>query len=132
MKRILCLILALLVLALCACRAENTEIKIGESELYTREEIMAAAKVVVNAYNGSEDLTLLRVEYDEDLTLREMESRKKHYGDETVIVLRGDIYVGVNAMAVGAFVPGRTSTDYQFILTRDNFGRWTIRDSGYA
>ena len=61
MKRILCLILALLVLALCACRAENTEIKIGKSELYTHEEIMAAAKAVISSYASNDDLTLLRI-----------------------------------------------------------------------
>lgn len=132
MKRILCLILALLFLALCACGVGDTEIEIGKSELYTREEIMAAAKAVISSYESNDDLTLLRIKYDEELTLREREYRKKHYGEEDVIVLLGDIRVGWNAMAVGAFTPGRISTDYQFIMTRNALGRWVVRDSGYA
>lgn len=132
MKRIVCFALALLFLALCACGVGDTEIEIGKSELYTHEEIMAAAKAVISSYAGNDDLSLLRIEYDEDLTLREMESRKKHYGDETVIVLLADIYVGWNATAVGSFTPGRTSTDYQFILTQNRFGLWVIQDRGYA
>ena len=80
MKRIIALLLALcLCIGLCACGAENTEIKIGKSELYTREEIMAAAKAVISSYAGNDDLTLLRIEYDEELTLREREFRQKEW-----------------------------------------------------
>lgn len=130
-KRIGCLILALGLLFLCACGG-NVDVKIGDSELYSRDEIMDAVDVVIAEFEDSEDFTLLRVKYDESYTLRETEYRQKHYGEETVIVLLADIYVGLDAMAVGAFYPGRTSTDYQFILTRNNFGRWVIQDRGYA
>lgn len=122
----------LLALLLCGCGGDDVSVKIGASELYSRSEIMDAVDVVVKKFESAEDLTLLRVTYDESYTLREMEYRQKHYGEETVIVLLTDIYVGKDALAVGAFRPGHTSTDYQFILTRNSLGRWVIQDGGYA
>ena len=132
MKRMLCLILALGFLLLSACGAVDPTVTLGESELYTKTEIMNAVDVVKAEFRESEDLTLLRIKYDESYTLREMKYRKEHYGEETVIVLLADINVGLDAFAAGSFLPGHTSTDYQFILTPNRFGRWTIQDRGYA
>lgn len=132
MKRKIALLLVLC-LALTACgNSENAVVELGNSELYTKTEIMDAVEVVKAEFRDSKDLTLLRIKYDESYTLREKEYREDHYGEETVIVLLADIYVGLDALAVGAFRPGHTSTDYQFILTQNRIGRWVIQDRGYA
>lgn len=132
MKRFWLLLLAFVLVFLCACGVAEPAVMLGGSELYTEKEIRAAIDVVVDHLEDSEDLTLLRVKYDEAYTLREIKYRKEYYGQETVIVLLTDIYAGLDAMAVGPFYPGHTCTDYQFILTRDKLGRWNIQDSGYA
>ncbi len=132
MKRIAFLVLAFAFVFLCACGAAGPAMNLGESDLYSEKEIRAAVNVVIDRFEDSKDLTLLRVKYDESYTLREMKYRKEHYGEETVIVLLTDIYVNLDAMAVGPFYPGQTSKDYQFVLTQDKLGRWNIQDSGYA
>ena len=131
-RKIAILLVAVLYLAFAACGAVDPSVTYGKSELYTEEEIWAAVDVVVDYVGDWENRTLLRVKYDEDYTLREMKYRKEHYGDETVIVLLTDIRAELGSLAVGPFSPGQTCTDYQFILTRDDFGRWTIQGSGYA
>lgn len=130
----LCLCLVVTVTAVFSLRVKNGDIpvRLGDSELYSEAEIMKAVNVVKTKFKQSDTLTLLQIKYDEAYTLREMKSRKEHYGEEKVIVLLADIYVGMDALAVGSFVPGCTSTDYQFILTQNSFGRWTIQDCGYA
>lgn len=131
-RKIAVLLVMMLCLALTACGVSAPSVTLGKSELYTEKEIRAAIDVVVDYVGDWEDRTLLRVKYDEDHTLREMKYRREHYGEETVIVLLTDIHAGLGALAVGPFYPGQTCTDYQFILTRDDFGRWNIQDMGYA
>lgn len=132
MKRFWLLLLAFVLVFLCACGAAEPVVTLGGSELYTEKEIRAAIDVVADYVGDWEDRTLLRVKYDEDYTLREMKYRREHYGEETVIVLLADIHAGLGAMAVGPFYPGQTCTDYQFILTMDHRGHWNIQDMGYG
>lgn len=126
MKRLLALAL-LLVLVLCGCG--SAAVRIGPSELYAREELQAAADTVLNVFEqGYNNSRLVRLEYDEALTLQEAEYR----GEEPVIVLVTDFYVKRGALAVGPMYPGRPCTDYKWILTRGADGQWTIRDKGYG
>ena len=135
MKRIGCLSLALGLLLLCACggKTGDAQVRVGSSELYSREELLKAADAVMDDFQkGFDDCKLLRLEYSESHTLREAEYRKSHYGEEAVAVFLADFYVGMDAMAVGALIPGRTCTNYQFILSRNDRGEWEVRDRGYA
>ena len=134
MKKATALLLAaIMTVLLCACGAERAvPIEPWESEIYTDGEVLDAIEVVLDRFEGSKDLKLLQIKYDEACTQREIKYRSAHYGEETVIVLLADIYAELDSMAVGPFSPGRTCKDYQFVLTRNKLGRWTIADSGYA
>ena len=130
MKRVLSVV-PLLALLLCGCGSAS--VNVGRSELYSQEELQAAVDVVLADFEQHESSRrLIRLEYDEELTLREAEYRAEHYGEEAVIVLVTDFYVKRSAVAVGALVPGSTCTDYQWILTRDPDGQWVVRDKGYG
>lgn len=134
-KRIGCLILALGLLFLCACggKTGDAQVKVDSSELYSREELLKAADAVMDDFQkGFDDCKLLRLEYSESHTLREAKYREKHYGEEEVVVFLADFYVGMDAMAVGALIPGRTCSNYQFILSRNARGEWVVQDKGYG
>lgn len=125
----LLLAILLIILSLCACgKTSSAEVKVGASELYSEAEIMKAVDVVMDTFQrGYDDCTLLTVEYSEEYTLREQKDRST----ETIVLLT-DFYVGLNAMAVGPMYPGRTCSNYQWILTRNGMGGWTLQDRGYG
>ena len=131
MKRILCLLFAVLLLTLCACggKTGDARVTVGESSLYGREDLLDAADAVLDDFEkGFEHCSLLRVEYSESHTLRE----RGRYGDEDVVVFLADFHVGLRALAVGPLIPGQNCSNYQFILVRDHWGGWKVQDKGYG
>lgn len=137
MKKLACLILALVMLAglLCSCGGKTSDARVivADSELYSREELLKAADAVMDDFQkGFDDCRLRKLEYSESHTLREAEYRRTHYGEEDVVVFLADFYVGMKGPAVGALIPGQTCSNYQFILSRNDRGAWVVRDKGYG
>ena len=136
MRRQFALILVLLcVLTLAACggKTDIALIALDDSTLYSEEELLDAVDVVMDTFQrGYGDCTLLNVEYDEEFSLERAEGWAQQYGAEEVVILLTDFYVGMDAMAVGPMNPGGTCSNYQWILSRNNGGRWTLQDRGYG
>jgi len=124
------LVIFVLLFALLLCGCGSAAVRIEPSDLYAQEELQAAANVVLDVFEqGFNNSMLIRLEYDETLTRQEAGCRG---AEETVVVLVTDFYVKRGAVAVGPMYPGRTCTDYKWILTRDADGQWVIRDKGYG
>ena len=125
----------LLALLLCGCggKTGDAQIMIGSSELYSREELLDAAdSVLADFQSGFGDCKLLRVTYSEKHTLREGKYMGSAGEKEDVAVFLADFYVGKDALAVGALIPGQTCSNYQFILSRNIWGEWVVRNKGYG
>lgn len=135
MKRILCLLFAVLFLTLCGCggKTGDARVTVGESSLYGREDLLDAVDAVMDDFQkGFEHCRMLRVEYSESHTLREIEYCRERGDNADVVVFLVDFHVGLKALAVGPMIPGQTCTKYQFILARDSRGEWAVRDKGYG
>lgn len=137
MKKRLALFLALLCMVSLAACGGNTDmamIDLDDSALYSKKELLDAVDVVMDSFQqkGYQDCTLLNVEYDEAFSLERASGWAERYGADEVVILLTDIYVGLNATAVGPMNPGKTCSNYQWILSRSNGGRWTLQDRGYG
>ena len=103
---------------------------IGESTLYTQQEIEAAMDVAVQQFKRNFDgCTLLRIAYDEALTLKEREYQIEKFGKDHIIVLVSDFYVGNHAEPT--FSPNQTYQNWKWILEKTILG-WKLIGSGYA
>ena len=69
---------------------------------------------------------LLKIEYDDEATLREA----KNYGSGEVMVLLSEFKTG-NSFR-GSLEPDSLYQDYKWVLVRGKLGGWKLRNRGYA
>ena len=120
MKFVRFLALMLSVLLLTACGGGDiSEVgrSIGECERFSKREVAAAMD------------KLLRLEYDEEKTLKEAYAWSENYGAEA-IVLESDFYVDDSGRTV-TLEPDETYRNYNWILTKTAFG-WKLETWGYG
>ena len=134
MKKRMLIILLCAVTALClaGCRGDvgETAYQIGESSLYSEEEIQAAMDAAVREFrNEYQDCKLLDIRYDEDKTLLERAYRIEQGKESRVMVLLSDFEVGDNADS--GFNPNDTYRNWQWILGNDGTG-WKLLSCGYG
>lgn len=135
MKRIAIfpLILALL---LCGCvggrgEADDAEIIVGESSLYSREEILDAMEIAMKQFErGFECCEMRTMEYDEAVSAARGRDWAEQYGADEAIVLTSSFFVnGTKNPVLTAF---HTYKNYQWILTRTGNGAWVLQTWGYG
>lgn len=134
--RTLPLILALLLIFLCACGEQAAVVyDMGPSELYSQRQVRAAMEKAERSFEmglGSQGCVLLGVSYDEENTLREITGRMgNQYGDKDVIVVTIDFRVNEEGGPI-TLEPGQTYTNYKYTMTRNFFGQWVVENAGYA
>lgn len=124
MKRILCLLLCLaMVAALVGC-GDAKDARIAEwepSAMHSDREINAAMRAVKRAFTRRYDgCTLTQLSYSE----RQSSSRE--------ITVLAVFDVDATGGADGVLNPNSHYTNYKFTFVRGLFGIWKLADSGYA
>jgi len=133
-KRNLMVMLICIVMVLCmtGCRGDvgETAYNIGESSLYSEQEIQAAMDVAVREFRREyQDCKLLDIRYHEEKTLSEAAYRQEIGESERIMVLLSDFEVGDHADA--GFNPNDTYRDWKWILGNDGTG-WKLLGCGYG
>lgn len=136
MRKTVILFLAfILILSLAGCRRGNVrylETTIGDSDIYTREDIEQAIDVVSKFFQKEfEGCTLRTMEYNEPETIRRAKEWAEQYDAEEAIVLLSSFTVGIYG-SDGSLNPGSTYENWQWILTRNSGEAWTLQTWGYG
>ena len=126
------LFLLVLCLSFAGCGiTAGTQRNIGESSRYTPAEIDAAMDAATRHFRRYFDgCTLTEITYDEAFSDRSAAEWAQRYGDEYGIILLSSFEVG--PVSEGSLTPGQTYTRWQWILTGNIPGVWTLRDWGYG
>ena len=128
--KILLLCLACILLLTACGGGDVSEVgrHIGVCERFSEREVAAAMDEVERFFHKEYDgCKLLRLEYDEEKTLKEAWS--ENLGAEA-IVLESDFYVDDSGRTV-TLEPDETYRNYEWILTRNAFG-WKLQTWGYG
>lgn len=128
-----------LILSLCLLLAgcskgnvSNVQFLICESAQYTQAEIQDAMDVAVSHFKKEfEGCTLLTMEYSEAKTASSGAAWAAQYGAEEGIILLSSFDVDENG-GDGGFNPNSTYTNWQWILTRSEGGKWELQTWGYG
>ena len=106
---------------------DKTEIIIGESEKFRREEIEQAIEVVKKEENGIYDATLLSVRYDEN---RAELFVGNYMNSQNIIVLLSDFKTYRGHVLQESYAE---YTDYKWVLNRrDENSEWVLYEEGYG
>ncbi len=133
-RKIMAVVLALILMfSVTGCKRgniENVQITIGESALYSEEELQTAVKTVLKFFAREfAHCTLEKLEYNEEKSLREAASWAAQYEAEEAIVLNSSFDVDAD-YGTGPLNPGETCK-YTWILVRSNGGKWELKTWGY-
>lgn len=130
MRKYICLLLSLaLLLAGCSVGRDEARITVGESETYSKREILSAMdKVRAHFVKYFDDCTLTDLWYDEALCLKEADQRAEQYDAEEAIILLSNFDTGSDTD--GSLNPGDTYQNWMWILVHRWYG-WELVDWGY-
>ncbi|MBE6900778.1 MAG: hypothetical protein E7479_09020 [Ruminococcaceae bacterium] len=130
MKRIVSvLILTAMIFCCSGCGISFTAVKtIDDSGIYSKEEIKEAMDIVCREIEKSEGYILLKLEYDEEFSKKQMKYYEEQYDADEAIVLRSKFFVSKETE--GALEKGETAK-WSWILVRDKNGPWELMDAGY-
>ena len=104
---------------------------IGESTRYTPAQIDAAMDAATRHFRRYFDgCTLTKITYDEVFSAPCADEWAQRYNDKYAVILLSDFEVG--PVSDGSLTPRQTYTRWQWILTADVPGIWTLRDWGYG
>lgn len=112
---------------------ENVKILIGNSEIYSKEELNEAVKVVLDTFDFP--ATLNEIYYDEVKSLSNSNKYATQYGVDEAIILYCNFTTYSNT-DIGFLMPGPLNpnseyTDYNFVLVRNDNEAWELKTSGY-
>ena len=134
MKRLLLMICAVALL-LTGCgggTVSGVQKVIGESVIFSPREIEAAMELALDYFRKEFDgCTMTEIKYNEEKSADASKEWAQQYGAEEGIVLYSSFDVDA-AGGDGSLNPNSTYTNWKWILTRDNGGRWTLRTWGYG
>lgn len=139
MKRTLAALLCvLLVLSLCACGGDVSEVKTREvaSEIYSESDINSAISVIISEFgSGWDGCTLREIYYAGDEkthaeTRYYLEEHEVYDADELIVILST---FDVDASGGdGSLNPNSTYKNWSWILVRYSGGSWKHVDHGYG
>lgn len=135
MKRILCLVLtALAVLSLTGCGkiSSTMEITCDTSEIYSTSDIHDAMDVVQSYFRRHfKDCTMTALGYAGDEKKNAMEGWAAQYNAQQAIILVSTYESGPSG-GDGALNPNDVYRNYQWILVKNEKGRWEHKTHGYG
>ncbi|MBE6870900.1 MAG: hypothetical protein E7491_03020 [Ruminococcaceae bacterium] len=136
MKKYAALLLAVMLaitFAGCANRGitRNVKREIGESDEYSRLEIISAMSTVETHFRMFfEGCELKTLRYDEALSKEESKEWAQQYNSEEAIILYSDFYVTPSG-GDGSLNTDYTYKNWNWILTKDSLGIWVLQTWGY-
>lgn len=118
-------------LAACGGNVKDVQIKEYSSEIYTDAEIEDAIDVAINYFKKEfSGCTLTEITYIGDDKLDAYEEFAQRHNAADVIVLVSSFDVD-SSCGDGSLNPDSTYTDWNWILVRNDGGKWTHVDHGY-
>lgn len=110
---------------------QNVQRVIGESKLYTQEEIGEMMDVVEREFRREfRGCTLRELKYDEELSMRQSEDWAAQYAADEAVVLTSAFDVDGRG-GDGSLNPNSSYTKWLWILTRNGNGSWILQTWGY-
>lgn len=102
-----------------------------ESDVYTEEQLAAAVNVITDTFaNDFPQCTLQEIEYDEDYSESLEEINKEMYAVDNAVVFTSTFVVDDDYES-GPLNAGMVYEDYEWTLTMDADGNWTLITCGY-
>lgn len=110
---------------------EKAEIVIGNSEIYSEDEIKSAIDIVLSKFKDF-PATLNKIWYDEEKSQKESKEWAKRYNADQAIVLYSNFktYSGDQALNHG-FNSNSEYPNWGWILVRINHEEWQLKTWGY-
>ena len=129
MKKFLKLFVVIMVLiSLSGCVITFTARKVyDKSEIYSKEEIREAMDVVFNEFSDFEGAVLLKLEYDEEFSNKQMKFNTGQYNCDEAIVLRSKFLSLVKAEGKKWNI-----VKWDWILVRNEGENWEFKSCGYG
>ena len=126
-----CMLLAIL---LTGCgsggRIAQADVQMGESTIYTEDEIGEAMDIVLEHFKEEfTDCYLTSLWYDEAISVKSAEEWAVQYEAKEAIVLMSNFYTGPYG-GDGSLNVNETYENWQWILVR-NDGSWELKTRGY-
>ena len=122
-------IILIIVLGLSGCGIAFLDWKdIGDSEIYSKDDIEEAMDIVCEEIKKSEGYVLLELKYEEDFCKKQMKYYTEQYSADEAIVLRSKFFVSKETE--GALEKGEIAK-WSWILTRNIGEKWELKDAGY-
>lgn len=136
MKKAIILFALLIMLFLSSCRGGNVDdVEIPDwkpSEIYTDDDIEEAFQTVKDYFSKEFDgCTLTKLYYPGDTFSGEFAEWAKQYDADEAIVIRSNFDVDSSG-GDGSLEPNSTYEDWEWILVRDDGGKWRHVDHGYG
>ena len=105
---------------------------IGESQKFTQADIESAMDAAQRHFDKEFDgCTLITLTYDEAVSERSAEGWTENYDADEAIVLLSRFYVDASG-GDGSLNPDSYYENWQWILTRNHGGQWTLQTWGYG
>lgn len=123
--------MCLLFILCVGCQRKEVKLRMIYSDIYSEEEIQEAIDVVKKEFSKEwKGCTLKEIYYAGDNEAR-FKDITKQYGGEEAIVLKTNFHTNYFAWKIG-LNSNCDYEDYQWILIRNNNGKWKHVDGGYG
>ena len=121
-------VVIMVVISLSGCGITFTARKVyDKSEIYSKEEIREAMDVVFNEFSDFEGAVLLKLEYDEEFSNKQMKFNTVQYNCDEAIVLRSKFLSLVKAEGKKWNI-----VKWDWILVRNEGENWEFKSCGYG
>lgn len=121
-------VVIMVVISLSGCGITFTARKVyDKSEIYSKEEIREAMDVVFNEFSDFEGAVLLKLEYDEEFSNKQMKFNTGQYNCDEAIVLRSKFLSLVKAEGKKWNI-----VKWDWILVRNEGENWEFKSCGYG
>ena len=121
-------VVIMVVISLSGCGITFTARKVyDKSEMYSKEEIREAMDVVFNGFSDFEGAVLLKLEYDEEFSNKQMKFNTGQYNCDEAIVLRSKFLSLVKAEGKKWNI-----VKWDWILVRNEGENWEFKSCGYG
>ena len=107
------------------------DVQLGASSVYTEEQLSDAINVITDTFDKDfEQCTLQKIVYDEEYSISMEEMNKEMYQVENAVVFTCTFVVDED-YANGPMNAGAVYEDYEWIMTMDEDGNWSVISCGY-
>lgn len=111
--------------------AETQNAQFEQSQIYSEEDIESAVQIISDYFDEEfEGCTLTELYYSGDSYADEFNEFAEIYGADEAIILISSFDVGSSG-GDGSLNPNSTYNDWNWILVRNNGGKWEYVDHGY-